>query len=84
MDAMGLGLILLGIITGFLWLEAFNMAASANIPVKAGFIILTFIVYLSEHLLRINKGWKGQRACLISIAGFLLVLCTLIVGRHGY
>jgi ABC-type transport system involved in cytochrome c biogenesis permease subunit len=84
MDGMGLSLILLGIITGFLWLDAYNMTLSSNIPVKAGFVLLTFIIYLSEHLLRIGKGWKGQRACLVSILGFLFVLCTLIVGRHGY
>lgn len=84
MDAMGLCFTVLGIITGFLWLDAFNMAVSANIPVKAGFIVITFVIYLSEHLLRIGKGWSGQRACLVSIAGFLMVLCTLIVGRHGY
>ena len=84
MDALGLSLIFLGIVTGFLWLDAFNMAVSTNIPVKAGFIMITLFIYLSEHLLRIGKGWKGKRACLISIAGFLFVLCTLIVGRHGY
>jgi ABC-type transport system involved in cytochrome c biogenesis permease subunit len=84
MDAMGLSLIVLGIITGFLWMDAFNMSFSANIPIKAGFIILTGIIYFSEHMFRMGRGWKGQRACLISILGFLLVLCTLIVGRHGY
>ena len=84
LDALGLSLTVLGVITGFLWLDAFNMTVSANIPVKAGFIMLTLIFYLSEHLLRIGKGWQGQRACLLSIAGFLFVLCTLIMGRHGY
>jgi hypothetical protein len=46
--------------------------------------MLTFVIYLCEHLLRMGKGWKGQRACLISVTGFFCVVCTLIVGRHGY
>jgi ABC-type uncharacterized transport system permease subunit len=82
-DALGLGLLILGIATGFLWMEMV-VGIPARISVKIGLSSLVLITYLTEHLLRIGKGWNGQRACLISIIGFAFVLVTLLAGRHGY
>jgi ABC-type uncharacterized transport system permease subunit len=82
-DALGLGFFCIGLVSGYLWMD--SIAVSGNtMNIKIGFSILVFIAYLAEHLLRIGKGWKGKRACVISIAGFILVLCTLLIGRHGY
>lgn len=82
-DALGLGLLFLGTVIGFLWMEyAPDVVYRMNI--KIGFTILAGVVYLLEHLLRVAKGWKGQRASLISIAGFMFILITLFIGRHGY
>jgi hypothetical protein len=83
LDALGLGLLLLGIIMGFLWLYV-GMGVPGRMSMKIGFILLTAVTYLAGHLLRIGRGWKGQKACFISIAGFILVICTLLVGQHGY
>lgn len=82
-DAAGLFLLIAGIVMGFVWINI-GVGASANVNVKIGLAILTAVAYFIEHIARIGKGWEGQRACLISIAGFILVIGTLLVGRHGY
>ncbi len=82
-DALGLGLLFLGTDVGFFWM-VYASDVEYRMNIKIGFTILAGIVYLLEHLLRVAKGWKGQRASLISIAGFVLILITLFIGRHGY
>jgi HemX protein len=82
-DALGLGLLVVGLAAGFLWMEMI-IGVPSHISLKIGLSCLILLVYLSEHLLRIGKGWNGQRACWISIAGFCFVIITLIAGRHGY
>ena len=82
-DAFGLGLLFLGIIIGFLWLD-FAPDSVYRMNVKIGFTILTAAIYLIEHLLRVTKGLKGRRATLFSITGFIFILITLVIGRHGH
>ena len=82
-DALGLGLFILGIATGFLWIEMVTGIPS-RISFKIGLASLVLITYLTEHLLRLGKGWNGNRACWISVVGFVFVLVTLMAGRHGY
>lgn len=82
-DAIGLGLLLMGLALGYVWLE-FAPGAGVKVPAKAAFAILTAGVYFSEHVLRNGKGWSGRRACYLSMLGFAMVLLTLVVGRHGY
>jgi len=82
-DALGLGLLILGMVTGFLWMEMV-FGVPSRITIKIALAGLMALTYLSEHLLRIGKGWNGQRASWISIAGFMVVLITILAGRHGY
>ncbi len=82
-DALGLGLFILGIAMGFLWMEMVA-AIPASMSFKIGLSSLVLIAFLTEHLLRIGKGWSGQRACVISVIGFAFVLITLLAGRHGF
>jgi len=83
LDALGLALLFLGIIVGFLWLDLVP-GSVYRMQVKIGFSVLAGVVYLFEHLMRVTKGWKGQRANLVSISGFIFILITLFIGRHGY
>jgi ABC-type uncharacterized transport system permease subunit len=83
LDALGLSLLFLGIVVGFLWLDLLPDNIY-RMHLKIGFTVLAGIVYLFEHLMRVAKGWKGQRATMVSIAGFIFILITLFVGRHGY
>jgi len=82
-DALGLGLFILGTATGFLWMEMV-VGIPTHISLKIGLASLVLIAYLGEHLLRIGRGWTGQRACVMSVAGFVFVLVTLLAGRHGF
>jgi ABC-type uncharacterized transport system permease subunit len=82
-DALGLGLFILGTATGFLWMEIV-VGIPTHISLKIGLASLVLIAYLGEHLLRIGRGWTGQRACVMSVAGFVFVLVTLLAGRHGF
>lgn len=82
-DALGLGLLVVGMATSFLWMEMV-VGAPSNISLKIGLSSLIAFAYLSEHLLRVGKGWNGQRTCWISIFGFLCVLLTVMAGRHGF
>ena len=82
-DSIGLGLMIPGIVMGYLWLYM-SGGDMRTINLKAGLSILASAVYLSEHILRIGKGWQGLRASFLSIGGFLFILTTIAVGRHGY
>ena len=82
-DTLGLGLFILGIATGFLWMEMV-IGIPSKISFKIGLSTLVLFTYLAEHLMRVGKGWNGQRACWISVLGFLFVIITLLAGRHGY
>ena len=82
-DALGLGLLLVGIAAGFLWMEVI-LGEPTRLTLKIALTCITATVYLCEHILRVGKGWNGRRACWISIVGFLFVFITLAAGRHGY
>lgn len=82
-DALGLGLLIIGIIFGYLWIGELG-AQPPGMSIKIGFTNLIAIIYLMEHVLRLGIGWQGLKACYISIIGFIFVILTLCVGRHGY
>jgi ABC-type transport system involved in cytochrome c biogenesis permease subunit len=82
-DALGLMLLLVGMALGFLW-AFWAMGSAEHLTMKIGFAVLTAVVYCSEHVLRFSKGWNGQRAALVSLLGFVLVICTLLAGSHGF
>lgn len=82
-DAVGAGLLLLGIIAGAFWTR--SMPGGYELPVtKIVFALLTLTVYCIELILRMFRGKRGFAPCLVSIAGFVFVLLTLAVGSHGY
>lgn len=83
-DALGLGLFLLGFVMGYVWLELVLGPTATRMGVKIGFAGLMGVVYLAEHILRIGKGWQGARTSMMSIAGFVTVVMTLLAGRHGF
>lgn len=83
LDGLGLGLLVFGTATGFLWLEMV-LGEPMRLTAKIALSALTAMIYLFEHFMRIGKGWNGQRAALISMAGFAAVIITMLAGRHGY
>ncbi len=82
-DAVGAGLLLLGIVAGGFWIPA--IPGDFEIPVtKIVFAVLTLVLYSTELGLRILRGKRGIVPCAISIVGFVFVLFTFSVGSHGY
>ncbi|MBD3422484.1 MAG: hypothetical protein GF398_20405 [Chitinivibrionales bacterium] len=82
-DSLGLVLLIAGIIVGMLWV--FDLQGTAvDMHLKIVSAIVTAWVYLTALTLRSWKGWQGARTSLFSIAGFVLIILTLIIGRHGY
>jgi ABC-type uncharacterized transport system permease subunit len=82
-DALGAALLLIGIVMGFLLINSTGIKPP-NLNIKISFAMLAAVTYACEHILRVGIGWKGQRACYVSIFGFSLILLTLLAGRHGF
>jgi len=82
-DALGLALLFIGIVIGFLWLDI-ESDNPYRMNLKVWFSVLTAAVYLFEYIFRVSKGWKGQRTAMISILGFIIVVINMLIGRHGY
>jgi ABC-type uncharacterized transport system, permease component len=82
-DATGMALLIIGIVTGFLWLNSPGFKPS-NVHVKIALSLLAAVIYACEHILRMGQGWEGKRACIVSIAGFAFIMATLLAGHHGF
>ena len=82
-DAVGTALLLIGIVMGFLWLNS-PMVKPPTLHLKIAGSMLAAVTYTCEHIFRMGKGWKGQRASIVSIIGFALLMLTFMAGLHGY
>ncbi len=86
--AIGLALLILGVIMGAIWAKAAWGAYWSWDP-KETWSLITIIVY-SAYLIARRAGMKGENAAFILILGFLAVLFTyfgvsyLIPGLHSY
>ena len=50
---------------------------------KQAWSLITWIVYAALLCGRLTMGWRGRRAALLSIAGFILILITFIGAKHS-
>ncbi len=87
--AWGLGLLTLGIVTGVVWAhEAWGRMFWASDP-KLVFSLVTWAIYVVLLQGRMVAGWRGRRAATLTIAGFAVILVSLIgvnvlaIGLHG-
>lgn len=87
--AIGFPLLTLGIITGAVWAnEAWGTYWGWD-P-KETWSLITWLFYAAYLHARYTRGWRGQRAAILSIAGFLAVVFTylgvnlLLSGLHSY
>ncbi|HMK44456.1 MAG TPA: c-type cytochrome biogenesis protein CcsB [Dissulfurispiraceae bacterium] len=75
MITVGFPLLSLAIITGALWAE--NAWGSYwRWDPKETWSLMTWLIYAMILHIRIMRGWRGRRAALLSILGFLAVLFT--------
>jgi ABC-type uncharacterized transport system permease subunit len=72
---LGFPLLTLGIITGTVWAVRLDPDAPA-ISAAQGFALLAWLVFAAVLLLRVAAGWRGRRAAIGTMLGFV---CTIAV-----
>ncbi len=86
---LGFPLLTLAIITGALWAESAWGSYWRWDPKEVWSLITWFIYALVLHV-RLTAGWRGRRAAILSIIGFIAVLFTffgvnlLLKGLHSF
>lgn len=87
--AIGFFMLTLGIITGAAWANSAWGTYWSWDP-KETWSLITWFIYAAFLHARLTKGWRGKRAAILSISGFLAVLFTyfgvsyLLSGLHSY
>jgi len=85
----GFPLLTLGIITGAVWAE-YAWGRYWNWDPKETWSLITWLLYAALLHQRLTVGWRGRKAAMMAIAGFLAVLFTflgvnlLLPGLHTY
>jgi cytochrome c-type biogenesis protein CcsB len=85
----GFPLLTLGIITGAIWAE-YAWGRYWNWDPKETWSLITWFLYAALLHQRLTVGWRGRKAAIMAIIGFLAVLFTflgvnlLLPGLHSY
>jgi cytochrome c-type biogenesis protein CcsB len=85
----GFPLLTLGIITGAVWAE-YAWGRYWNWDPKETWSLITWLLYAALLHQRLTVGWRGRKAAIMAIIGFLAVLFTflgvnlLLPGLHTY
>ena len=72
----GFGFMTLGLLAGIIWAE--QKWTNWHTDAKVIAALVTWCIYLALLYLRTSAGWRGKRAALINVAGFLSVIFTLV------
>jgi cytochrome c-type biogenesis protein CcsB len=88
MVVIGFLMLTLGIITGSVWAHSAWGSYWSWDP-KETWSLITWLVYASVIHTRLVKGWTGKKIAILSIVGFVCVLCTYfgvnyLAGLHSY
>ena len=87
--AIGFLLLGVGIITGAVWAN-YAWGTYWSWDPKETWSLITWFIYAAFIHARLTRGWRGKKAAIISIVGFLSVLFTflcvnyLLSGLHSY
>lgn len=86
--AIGFPLMTIGIITGFAWAKAAWGTFWVLNP-RAISSLVTWILYATLLYGRLTVGWRGRRAAVLAITGFLIMIATyfainFILGGHAF
>jgi len=85
----GFPLLTLGIITGAIWAE-YAWGRYWNWDPKETWSLITWLLYAALLHQRLTVGWRGRKAAIMAITGFLAVLFTflgvnlILPGLHTY
>ena len=66
-----------GLLSGILWAEQDWVQGWQRDP-KVIAALVTWVIYLTLIYLRLAAGWRGRRAAVVSMIGFLSVLFTFL------
>ncbi len=66
----------LGLLAGMIWAE--QKWTDWHTDAKVIAALLTWCIYLTLIFLRMSAGWRGKRAAVINVAGFLSVIITFL------
>ncbi len=86
---LGFPLLTLGIITGAVWASSAWGSYWSWDP-KETWSLITWLLYAALLHQRLAVGWRGRRAAIMTVVGFLAVIFTflgvnlLLTGLHGY
>lgn len=80
--AIGFPLLTIAIITGSIWSEK-AMGSYWNWDPKQTWSLITWFIYAALLHGRLVIGWRGKRAAILSIAGFLILLITFLGMKHS-
>jgi cytochrome c-type biogenesis protein CcsB len=85
----GFPLLTLGIITGAIWAD-YAWGRYWNWDPKETWSLITWLLYAALLHQRLTVGWRGRKAAIMAIIGFMAVLFTflgvnlLLPGLHAY
>jgi ABC-type transport system involved in cytochrome c biogenesis permease subunit len=78
---IGFPLLTVGVVTGTIWAVQLHSSSSAfAISAAQAFALLAWLLFAAVLLLRVAAGWRGRRAAIGTMLGFL---CTM-AGLVGY
>ena len=80
--AVGFPLLTIAIISGAIWSEQ-AMGSYWVWDPKQTWSLITWLIYAALLHGRLTVGWRGKRAALLSILGFIVLLITFIGMKHS-
>ena len=86
---IGFPMLTLGIITGAAWAN-YAWGSYWSWDPKETWSLITWFIYAAFLHARITRDWRGRKAAILSIVGFVAVLCTyfgvnyFLSGLHSY
>ncbi|MEI6305957.1 MAG: c-type cytochrome biogenesis protein CcsB [Deltaproteobacteria bacterium] len=80
--AFGFPLLTVAIISGAIWSQK-AMGSYWIWDPKQTWSLITWLIYAALLHGRLSAGWRGRRAALLSIVGFIVLLITFFGMKHG-
>jgi len=74
---IGFPLLTVGIVTGTIWAVRIDPDAP-EITAAQGFALLAWLVFAAVLLLRVAVGWRGRRAAIGTMLGFVCAMAVLV------
>ncbi len=81
--AAGIPLLTLGIISGSIWAR-YTKGSFWSWDQRTWPLLLTWCIYITLFSGRLYAGWRGRRAAVLAIIGFLMVLLGYIIHIYSF